>query len=98
MKRLIRQIHPRFRPSWQLMLGGSLVVISAALYALHYLVFRDAHHIVFWSLTSLAFMPISVLFVTLIITVFSPSVSSKPDCASSTWSSERFSARPALGC
>ena len=67
MGRAFRQIASRFRPSWQLMLGVALVAISAVLYVLHYVVFRDAHHIVFWSLTSLAFLPISVLFVTLII-------------------------------
>jgi hypothetical protein len=37
------------------------------LYLLHYLVFRNPQHIFLWSLTSLAFLPISVLFVTLLI-------------------------------
>ena len=67
MKRSLRQMSRRLRPSWQLVFGGGLVAASAVLYALHYLVFRDAHHIIFWSLTSLAVMPISVLFVTLSI-------------------------------
>ena len=67
MKRSIRQAISRLRPSWQLLLGVGLVALSGLLYTLHYAVFRDAHHIVFWSLTNLAFLPISVLFVTLII-------------------------------
>jgi hypothetical protein len=37
------------------------------LYLLHYAVFEDAHHIFLWTTTSVAFLPISVLFVTLII-------------------------------
>ena len=67
MSRVLHKIASHLRPSWQLMLGAGLVAVSAVLYVLHYAVFRDAHHIAFWSLTSLAFLPISVLFVTLII-------------------------------
>ena len=52
---------------WQLLFGGGLVVVSAILYFVHYLVFRDAGHIFLWSLTNLAFLPISILVVTLII-------------------------------
>ena len=44
-----------------------LASTSAALYGLHYLIFGDATHIFFWSLTSLAFLPISALVLTLII-------------------------------
>lgn len=40
---------------------------SLVLYVVHYTLFKDARHIFLWSLTSLAFLPISVLFVTLII-------------------------------
>jgi len=44
-----------------------LVGTSAALYGLHYLIFADVTHIFLWSLTSLAFLPISALVLTLII-------------------------------
>ena len=52
---------------WQLISGVALVGSSVALYAIHYLIFGDAHHIVLWSFTSFAFLPISVLFVSMII-------------------------------
>jgi hypothetical protein len=34
---------------------------------IHYLIFRDLQHIVLWNMTDLAFLPISVLFMTLLI-------------------------------
>lgn len=52
---------------WQLVAGLILVGLSIVLYAIHYIVFDDAHHILLWSFTNLAFLPISVLFVSLII-------------------------------
>lgn len=52
---------------WQIFTALGLVAASALLYAVHYLVFADAHHILLWSFTNLAFLPISVLFVSLII-------------------------------
>ena len=55
------------RIGWKALFGSSLVAISIVLYIFHYVLFRDAHHIFLWSVTSLAFLPISVLFVTLII-------------------------------
>jgi len=55
------------RPSWQMLFGIGLIAASGLLYFLHYLVFRDGAHIFLWSFTSLAFLPVSVLFVTLII-------------------------------
>jgi hypothetical protein len=55
------------RLRWQIILGLSLIAISAILYLFHYAIFRDPRHIFLWSMTSLAFLPISVLFVTLII-------------------------------
>lgn len=55
----------RFR--WSILFGLSLVVLSIIFYVLHYLIFRNPHHIFLWSMTSFAFLPISVLFVTLII-------------------------------
>ncbi|MGB2982235.1 MAG: hypothetical protein WBC63_00030, partial [Candidatus Bipolaricaulia bacterium] len=55
------------RRHWQLVAGLALVAVSLILYAIHYVVFGDSRHIFLWSFTSLAFLPISVLFVTLII-------------------------------
>jgi hypothetical protein len=52
---------------WQLAAALALVAASLVLYSIHYLVFRDSQHILLWSFTSLAFLPISVLFVTLIV-------------------------------
>lgn len=43
-----------------------LVVISMALYATHLLVFKDLEHVTIFALGDLAFVPIEVIFVTLI--------------------------------
>ena len=53
--------------SWQLTLGISLAVLSAVLYLVHFAIFRDAHHIFIYLLGDIAFVPIEVLMVTLII-------------------------------
>ena len=52
---------------WQWAAGIYLVGVSLILYVIHFFTFKDLHHIFLWSLTSLAFLPISVLFVTFII-------------------------------
>jgi hypothetical protein len=52
---------------WQLCLGLGLVFLSVVLYGLHYVAFRDAHHIFIYLLGDIAFVPIEVLLVTLII-------------------------------
>ncbi len=53
--------------SWYVYLGGALLVSSAALYYLHYLIFRDVRHIFIYLLGDLALMPVEVLLVTIII-------------------------------
>ncbi|UCC59306.1 MAG: hypothetical protein JSW38_08895 [Dehalococcoidia bacterium] len=55
------------RLSWQVMLGLSLVLLSLILYGIHYAVFQDSHHIYIFMLGDIAFVPIEVLLVTLII-------------------------------
>jgi hypothetical protein len=55
------------RFSWELQFGLSLIFLSVVLYLFHYALFEDARHIILWTTTSVAFLPISVLFVTLII-------------------------------
>ncbi len=52
---------------WELRVAVALVIASVALYIFHFTVFRDLRHIWFWSFTSLAFLPLSVLFVTVFI-------------------------------
>lgn len=52
---------------WKLIMGAGLVALSLALYATHYLLFHDIHHIMVFGLHELAFIPIEVLVVTLII-------------------------------
>ncbi|MDX1777991.1 MAG: hypothetical protein R3339_03860 [Thermodesulfobacteriota bacterium] len=55
------------RLNWQIVLGLSLIALSALLYLLHYAIFRDAHHIFIYMVGDIAFVPIEVLMVTLII-------------------------------
>lgn len=45
----------------------SLLAASAGLYLIHYLLFRDATHILLYGLGELAFLPIEVLIVSLVI-------------------------------
>lgn len=54
-------------PKWQILLGLALVLLSATLYSIHYAIFRDAHHIYIYLLGDIAFVPIEVLLVTIII-------------------------------
>lgn len=51
----------------KIILGISLASVSFALHYLHYLIFHDAHHIFLYLLGDIAFIPVNVLAVTLII-------------------------------
>jgi hypothetical protein len=53
--------------SWQVVLIIVLVALSVAFYWLHYAIFHDAHHIFIYLVGDVAFVPIEVLLVTLII-------------------------------
>ncbi len=55
------------RLSWYIMLCAMLLTLSAFFYILHYLVFKDAHHIFIYLVGDIAFVFIEVLMVTLII-------------------------------
>ncbi|MDP8217660.1 MAG: hypothetical protein P9M03_02925 [Candidatus Theseobacter exili] len=55
------------RLSWQILLGISLLLLSGIVYFLHYLIFKDAHHIFIYLLGDVGFVFIEVLLVTLII-------------------------------
>ena len=52
---------------WQIYVGLGLVTLSAFLYMLHFLLFHDAEHIYIYLLGDIAFLPIEVLLVTLVI-------------------------------
>ncbi len=52
---------------WQAAAGTALIALSAFFYAVHYAIFKDLHHILSHFIVDLAFLPIEVLLVTLII-------------------------------
>jgi hypothetical protein len=55
------------RINWQVILGIALIVLSAFVYFIHYLLFHDIHHILIYLVGDIAFVFIEVLLVTLII-------------------------------
>lgn len=52
---------------WLAFLGAGLVAVSAILYAFHFVLFRDAHHIFLYLVGDLAFLPLEVLIVGVVI-------------------------------
>lgn len=52
---------------WQIVFGIILIFLSIIAYFIHYLVFRDPHHIFIYLLGDVAFVFIEVLLVTLVI-------------------------------
>jgi hypothetical protein len=55
------------RWKWQLFLGLGLIFLSAFVYFVHYLIFRDMHHIFIYLIGDIGFVFLEVLLVTLII-------------------------------
>ena len=55
------------RLDWRLKVALLLVVLSAVLYCIHYAIFGDIHHIWIYLVGDIAFLPVQVLLVTLII-------------------------------
>jgi hypothetical protein len=55
------------RLGWQAILGIFLILLSAILYLIHFAIFRDAHHIFLYLIGDIAFVPIEVLLVTLVL-------------------------------
>ncbi len=53
--------------TWEIYLAVALIVASVLLYIAHYLIFLDIHHIAIYTLGDIAFLPIEVLLVTLVI-------------------------------
>jgi hypothetical protein len=52
---------------WTILLAVLLIVLSILLYLLHFAIFQDPHHIWIYLLGDLAFLPVEVLLVTLIL-------------------------------
>jgi hypothetical protein len=55
------------RTNWLLYLAVALVVLSTLVYVIHFVIFRDVHHIFIYLVGDIAFVPIEVLLVTVII-------------------------------
>ena len=53
--------------NWQVGLGILLIILSAIVYLIHFLLFKDAHHIFIYLVGDIAFVFLEVLFVTLIL-------------------------------
>lgn len=53
--------------TWRMRLGVTLVIASAVLYFGHYLIFHDVHHIFIYLIGDIAFLPLEVLLVTMIL-------------------------------
>ena len=52
---------------WQVLLGILLAVLSGVIYVIHFFIFHDPHHIFIYMVGDIAFVPVEVLLVTLII-------------------------------
>jgi hypothetical protein len=52
---------------WKLIIATGLILLSLVLFTAHYLIFHDEHHLLIFFVGDLAFIPIEVLVVTLII-------------------------------
>lgn len=53
--------------NWQVILGIILILLSAFVYYLHYLIFRDARHIFLYLIGDIAFVFLEVFLVTLVV-------------------------------
>ncbi len=52
---------------WQVYLGAAFLILSTALYSLQYIIFHTARDITFYFFQDLAFLPVEVLLVTLVV-------------------------------
>jgi len=53
--------------NWTLLFAVALIGLSVILYYFHFLIFRDPHHIYIYALGDIAFIPVEVLLVSLVI-------------------------------
>jgi hypothetical protein len=58
------------RNSFIILLSAFLILLSGALHFIHYLIYRDLHHIFLYLIGDLAFLPLEILFVVLIVERF----------------------------
>lgn len=52
---------------WKLFAGILLITLTLAMFTAHYLIFQDSHHLFIFFLGDLAFIPVEILIITLII-------------------------------
>jgi hypothetical protein len=52
---------------WYLLIAASLILASVMIYVLHYAIFHDTHHVFIYMVGDLAFLPLEVLLVTVIL-------------------------------
>jgi hypothetical protein len=52
---------------WKIWLSLGLIALSCVLYLLHYAIFHDARHIFYYLLSDIAFIPVDVLLVVLVL-------------------------------
>ncbi len=52
---------------WQIRLGVILIILSAVVYLIHFMIFRDPHHILIYLFGDIAFVFVEVMMVTLVI-------------------------------
>ncbi|HOX37266.1 MAG TPA: hypothetical protein PL033_04685 [Candidatus Brocadiia bacterium] len=55
------------KPDWRISYSFFLIALSALFYALHFRLFHDSHHIFLYLVGDIAFLPLDVLIVTLIL-------------------------------
>jgi len=55
------------RYRWEIVFGTTLVALSVLMFFGHYLYFRDLHHIAIYTVHDIAFLPMEVLLVTLVL-------------------------------
>ena len=53
--------------NWQVILGAILIMLSAVVYYIHFLIFRDARHIFIYLIGDIAFVFLEVFLVTLVV-------------------------------
>lgn len=53
--------------NWQVLLGLTLIALSALVYFIHFFIFRDSHHIFIYLLGDIGFVFLEVLLVTVIL-------------------------------
>lgn len=51
----------------RILLGTFLILLSVGLHALHFAIFKDMHHILIFLLADLAFIPLEVFFVSMVL-------------------------------